>query len=216
MHIFTKLNEQVELFRHLVYILSRPEDDHRREHLVKHYTFWNDPDNIGLIDEIARDSLSPEHWPDNWETMNPRQFLNRLRDTTKQIQLSPEVKYDYLDGLKDTGCMKVLRSNYEIAEAAGQLSNCARTYANDVKSKRCILAVMTNSLGKIVAMGSPNNRRASEATVKHFCDYSKTFRRWHRSVYVPSRRKKLPTNVLAATLEGPNDQKSAFSMRGSD
>jgi hypothetical protein len=178
---------------------SGPGDDHRREHLVKHYTFWNDPDNIGSIDEIARDSLSPEHWPDNWETMNTRQFLNRLRDTTKQIQLGPEVKYDYLDGLKDTGCMKVLRSNYEIAEAAGQLSNCARTYAKDVKSKRCILAVMTNSLKKIVAMGShplsgewasygwseireANNRRASEATVKHFCDYSKTFRRWHRSV----------------------------------
>lgn len=196
-------DEQNNLFYHLVEVLSKPNDYPGKQHLLTWYDFWNDPDNIGSIDEICNCT----QWPEGWESMGPRQLLRRLREIARITSFGPMVKYDYLDALPDKGLIRVLRSNHEIGEAADKLGNCAHSYIHRVAQESLILVVLTNSKGKAIAMGShplrgtwnergwqeireSHNMRASEPTLDSFHRYSKTFRYWHRNVYVPSRRRK--------------------------
>ena len=101
-------------------LLALNEEEPRRQHLIRYQHWWNDPDHAGSLDELWPDATydhghirAPEgtiDWPDGGESMRPQQLLNAMREGTRLKQLGPNVLYSYLDSLRDSGLLKVIRS----------------------------------------------------------------------------------------------------------
>jgi len=201
--------EETRLYLHLCHILKSPDDDPFKQHLIRHSDYWNDPDNIGSIDELT--GYESCDWPDGRDDMEPRQLLNCLREAEELRALGPNVEYEYLKDLPDKGSLRVLRSSHQVALVASKLKNCASVFAGSVERKELVLVVLEDTSGKPIALGSlrippigrtlsefaweeireASNRRPSDETRKEFYEYSGTLLEWHRSVFMPERRTNL-------------------------
>jgi len=190
-----------DAYGHLLRLLMNEDTCPRRQHVFSNYHFWNDPDNIGSIDEIIRWN---EHrfWPEESQSMSPRQLLNALREHERERMMGPNIRFTYLDELPDKGRLKVLRSSHAIHRAADQLKNCASSYIDDVEMMKAILILLEDNNGKAVALGlhplrgewtqegweqicEASSRQPSKESMDKFHGYSKIFRRWHRDTFVP-------------------------------
>ena len=118
----------------IIALISRPRDCPFRAYLLKHYQFWNRPENIGSIDELVgaarnvdRSGYLREVLPADWAVMGPTQLLNFLRRAHAE-RYGKEETYDFLESLPDHGRLQVLRSNHAIFRTARKLRNCAARY----------------------------------------------------------------------------------------
>ena len=199
-----------DAYVHLLRLLMNEDTCPRRQHVLSHHHFWNDPDNIGSIDEIIGCN-EHQFWPEESQSMSPRQLLNALREHERERMMGPNIRFSYLDELPDEGRLKVLRSSHAIQRAANQLKNCARSYIHRVQQMKVVLILLEDNNGKAVALGmhplqgewtqegwvqvrEASNRQPSKESMDQFHGYSKIFRRWHRNTFVPARRQ------LAITL----------------
>jgi len=201
----------ISIAQDLTFVLSQEEDRAQRKHLIEHYGFWNNADNLGFFDEIANiarmEISDPEYlWPEDWESMCPRQLLAFLRD--KHTIKGPDFVYHHLESLSDTDGLVVLRSRHQIIDAGYRLGNCAAGYASKVQRKQCVLVLLNDATGKAVALGEhplrgswtetgwisileKHNRVPSKATLDKFYAYSRVLRRWHRFVFVPEMKRQV-------------------------
>ena len=184
----------------LTSLLAREESCRPRQHLIQHFDYWKQPDNVGSIDEIVR---AEETWPaDDEVSSDPRRLINFLRAQQQRQELGSEIIFEFLDDLPNRGRCKVLRTNYEVGEAAKRLRNCARSYIEDVDCRECILITLIDSAGKPIALAmyslkfevyeqiyEVSNKLPSDDTKHAFDEYLKTIQEWHgraKSIAIPS------------------------------
>jgi len=165
---------------HLLYLLSRHPEDPRRQHLIRFYDWWNNATNSGALDELSGIHLDPFFYqilPENiqgteevilppesiWtddncelNNFNPSQLLRLMRGREKKLARGNDTHFHFLDGLKDKGNLKVLRSRDSILKIGEELKNCAAMYRDRVEKKQCALVSLHSITGKAIALGQYN------------------------------------------------------------
>ena len=208
-----QLND-LEAFDHLRSIFSSFSDEHPLpQHVLRYRHYWNDKNHIGRLDELLEAAESTSDLLENAVSTTPNQLLNLLEEKSKYMQVGPDAHFEYLDRLPDHGRMRILRTKYEIVEAGKRLHNCIGRremgYISKVERRRSVLVcLLDEARKKPIAVGehplggewSPQgwmaiyetrNKSPSQEAVAAFHDYTKHFRRWHRNVFVPERKREL-------------------------
>ena len=140
-------------------ILSLPEGNVVRAHLIRHRCWWNDLEHANALDELDmthRVGQRPPLWPEGGEGLHPRRLLQVLR---RARSFGPHVRFDFLKDLIDGAVeadgqqLRVLRDSDSVRDVAERLRNCAPYYIGRCARGAYILVALFDARGRPKALG---------------------------------------------------------------
>jgi len=164
----TQLSHARAIF--LEQVLSQSETSVQRRHLLRYRHYWNNPNNIGSLQEAVL-TFGEEVWAKLGDELPPPQQL------TKKLQLlETGAGFLHLQTLPDRGRIRVLRSKARIIETGQRLHNCLAStymdqYAMGIEQKRLVLVCLYGNNGKPFAVGNYNLTGRLWEEVKETCNH---------------------------------------------